>query len=111
MDVGRAPIDLALKPDGGEIFVANFLSDSVSEIYNSTDEVGDTYMIGAGPVSGLVSRDNALLYRIISGRDVNEAPTCDHTGDPDANFPRALPRTRLHPEPHSLWERRAGDGR
>jgi YVTN family beta-propeller protein len=62
MDVGRAPVDLALKPDGGEIFVSNSLSDSVSEIYNTTDEVGDTYMIGENPVFGLVSRDNALLY-------------------------------------------------
>jgi YVTN family beta-propeller protein len=62
MDVGRGPSDLALKPDGGEIFVSNSLSDSVSEIYNTTDEVGDTYMIGAEPVFGLVSRDNSLLY-------------------------------------------------
>jgi YVTN family beta-propeller protein len=62
MDVGRAPVDLALKPDGGEVFAANSLSDSVSEIYNTTDEVGDTYMIGADPVRGLVSRDNSLLY-------------------------------------------------
>ncbi len=62
MDVGHAPVDLALKPDGGEIFVSNSLSDSVSEIYNTTDEVGDTYMIGDDPVRGLVSRDNALLY-------------------------------------------------
>ncbi|MGO8933260.1 MAG: beta-propeller fold lactonase family protein [Terracidiphilus sp.] len=62
MDVGRAPVDLALKPDGGEIFASNSLSDSVSEIYNSTDEVGDTYMIGNTPVRGIVSRDNSLLY-------------------------------------------------
>jgi YVTN family beta-propeller protein len=62
MDVGRAPVDLAMKPDGGEIFASNSLSDSVSEIYNTTDEVADTYMIGADPVFGLVSRDNALLY-------------------------------------------------
>lgn len=62
MDVGRTPIDLAMKPDGGEIFASNSLSDSVSEIYNSTNEVGDTYMIGADPVRGLVSRDNSLLY-------------------------------------------------
>jgi YVTN family beta-propeller protein len=62
MDVGRAPVDLALKPDGGEIFVSNSLSDSVSEIYDSTDEVGDTYMIGNNPVRGIVSRDNSLLY-------------------------------------------------
>ncbi len=62
MDVGRGPSHLALKPDGGEIFVSNSLSNSVSEIYNTTDEVGDTYMIGAEPVFGLVSRDNSLLY-------------------------------------------------
>jgi YVTN family beta-propeller protein len=62
MDVGRGPVDLALKPDGGEIFVSNSLSNSVSEIYDTTDEVGDTYMIGDEPVRGLVSSDNSLLY-------------------------------------------------
>lgn len=62
MDVGRGPVDLALKPDGGEIFASNSASDSVSEIYATTDEVGDTYTIGDNPVRGLVSRDNALLY-------------------------------------------------
>jgi len=62
MDVGLAPVDLAMKPDGGEIFASNSLSDSVSEIYNTTDEVGDTYMIGNNPVRGLVSPDNSLLY-------------------------------------------------
>lgn len=62
MDVGRAPVHLALKPDGGEIFVSNAQSDSVSEIYNTTDEVGDTFVIGDNPVVGLVSRDNSLLY-------------------------------------------------
>ncbi len=62
MDVGRAPVHLALKPDGGEVFASNSLSNSVSEIYATTDEVGDTYMIGEDPVMGLVSRDNSLLY-------------------------------------------------
>ncbi len=62
MDVGHAPVDLSLKPDGGEIFASNSLSDSVSEIYNTTDEVGDTYLIGDDPVSSVVSRDNSLLY-------------------------------------------------
>jgi YVTN family beta-propeller protein len=89
MDVGREPVDLAMKPDGGEIFVSNSLSDSVSEIYNTTDEVGDTYMIGANPVFGLVSHDNSLLYvanlrsqevtvySIVDGRRVGSA----HVGD------------------------------
>jgi YVTN family beta-propeller protein len=62
MDVGKAPVHLALKPDGGEIFVSNSMSDSVSEVYDTTDEVGDTYMIGDEPVFGLVSRDNSLVY-------------------------------------------------
>jgi YVTN family beta-propeller protein len=56
LDVGRAPVQLALKPDGGEIFV------SISEIYAGTDEVGGAYMIGDDPVRGLVSADNTLLY-------------------------------------------------
>jgi YVTN family beta-propeller protein len=62
LDVGQAPQRLALKPDGGETFVLNSLSDSVSEVYNNTDEVGDTYMIGDDPMGGLVSGDNSLLY-------------------------------------------------
>jgi YVTN family beta-propeller protein len=62
LDVGQGPVHLALKPDGGEIFVSNSLSDSISEVYNGTDEVGNTYMIGDDPVRGLVSNDNALLY-------------------------------------------------
>jgi YVTN family beta-propeller protein len=62
LDVGRAPVQLALKPDGGEIFASNSLSNSISEIYAGTDEVGGAYMIGDDPVRGLVSADNALLY-------------------------------------------------
>ncbi len=62
LDVGRAPVQLALKPDGGELFVSNSLSDSISEVVTSTDDVGGAYMIGDGPVRGLVSSDNSLLY-------------------------------------------------
>ncbi len=32
LDVGKMPVHLAMKPDGGEIFVSNFGSDSFSEI-------------------------------------------------------------------------------
>jgi YVTN family beta-propeller protein len=62
LDVGRQPVQLALKPDGGEIFVSNSLSDSISEVITGTDEVLGAYLMGAGPVRGLVSSDNALLY-------------------------------------------------
>lgn len=62
LDVGQAPMQLALKPDGGELFVLNSLSNSISEVVTSTDDVGGAYMIGDYPVRGLVSADNALLY-------------------------------------------------
>lgn len=62
MDVGRAPLQLALKPDGGEVFVSNSLSDSISEVITTTDDVLGAYMIGDGPVRGVVSSDNLVLY-------------------------------------------------
>jgi len=62
LDVGRAPVHLALKPDGGEVFVSNSLGNSISEIYANTDDVAGAYLMGDDPVRGLVSSDNALLY-------------------------------------------------
>jgi YVTN family beta-propeller protein len=62
LDVGRGPVQLALKPDGGELFVSNSQSNSISEVVTSTDDVGGAYMIGDDPVRGLVSSDNAFLY-------------------------------------------------
>jgi YVTN family beta-propeller protein len=62
MDVGHAPVQLAIKPDGGELFAANAQSDTISEIVTNSNDVGGAYMIGDEPVSGLVSRDNTLLY-------------------------------------------------
>lgn len=62
LDVGHGPVQLALKPDGGEVFVANSLSDSVSEVITGTDDVLGAYMMGDDPVEGLVSRDNSTLY-------------------------------------------------
>ena len=62
LDVGRAPVHLALKPDGGELFVSNSASDSISEVVTGTDDVGGAYLMGDEPVRGLVSSDNSLLY-------------------------------------------------
>jgi len=62
MDVGRSPVDLALKPDGGELFAVNSASDSISEVLTGTDDVQGAYMMGDDPVGGLVSKDNSLLY-------------------------------------------------
>jgi YVTN family beta-propeller protein len=69
LDVGEAPAHLAMKPDGGEIFVSNSGSDSISEIATWTNEVGGTYTIGSKPVSGIVSRDNSTLWVSNFGAD------------------------------------------
>jgi len=93
LDVGKTPAHLALKPDGGEIFVSNFDSDSISEIATGTNEVGGAYLIGAHPSHGIVSADNAFLwvsnfnadsigvYSIDDGRRIN---TVHVGGGPDA---------------------------
>ena len=69
LDVGDKPVSLAMKPDGGEIFVSNYGSDSISEIATWTDEVGGTYTIGSKPVRGIVSQDNSTLWVANSGAD------------------------------------------
>jgi YVTN family beta-propeller protein len=93
LDVGRSPVHLALKPDGGEIFVSNFDSDTISEIATQTNEVGGAYLVGAHPAAAIVSADNSTLwiskfnagaievYSIDDGKTINTV----HVGDgPDA---------------------------
>jgi YVTN family beta-propeller protein len=62
LDVGKTPMHMALKPDGGEAFVSNYDSDTISELTTSSNEVGGSYLVGAHPARGLVSADNSLLY-------------------------------------------------
>jgi YVTN family beta-propeller protein len=69
LDVGRTPVQLALKPDGGEIFVSDFDSDTISEITTGTTEVGGAYLVGAHPASGIVNTDNTLLWVANSNAD------------------------------------------
>lgn len=67
--VGKQPKYLLLKPDGGEIFVSNSGSDTISEIATYTNEVGGTYTIGSQPGSGLVTADNSSLWVSAQGSD------------------------------------------
>ncbi|HEV2276652.1 MAG TPA: YncE family protein [Acidobacteriaceae bacterium] len=62
LDVGESPVHLALKPDGGEIFVSNYGGDTVSEIATGNDDVGGAYLIGEHPAGGVVSADNSTLW-------------------------------------------------
>ena len=58
----RQPVNLAVKPDGGELAVTNFDANSISIIETSTNEVGGSYLIGSQPARGLVTSDNSRLY-------------------------------------------------
>jgi YVTN family beta-propeller protein len=69
LDVGQTPIHIAVKPDGGEVFVANYDASSISEIITGPNEVNNTFLIGDHPVNALVSPDNSLLYVANFGSD------------------------------------------
>jgi YVTN family beta-propeller protein len=69
LDVGKTPISLTLKPDGGQLFVQNYEAQSISDISTATNEVNGTYLIGRNPVSGVVTDDNSLLYVANFGSD------------------------------------------
>jgi YVTN family beta-propeller protein len=93
LDVGATPVHLAVKPDGGEIFVSNFDSDSISEIDTWNNQVLGTYMIGNKPVHGVITRDNSTLWvadfasDLISVYSIDDGQlvTTVHTGSsPDA---------------------------
>ena len=70
IDVGRTPVSLALKPDGGELIVCNFDSDSISIIETGHDEVGNSTLIGQHPSKGVVTLDNSRLYVTNFGSDI-----------------------------------------
>jgi YVTN family beta-propeller protein len=62
LDVGRTPVSLTVKPDGGELVVCNFDSDSISMIETGNDEVGNSLEIGQHPSRGVVTLDSSRLY-------------------------------------------------
>lgn len=77
LDVGPQPIHLALKPDGGEIFVSNFGGETVSEIATNNNEVGGATVMGLHPWGGVVSADNSTLWVGNSGDNTVAAYSID----------------------------------
>src|SRR5439155_21712632 len=55
LDVGRTPVGVVLKPDGGELIVCNVQLNNISIIETTNNEVGGSYLIGTKPARGLVS--------------------------------------------------------
>jgi DNA-binding beta-propeller fold protein YncE len=66
-----------MKPDGGEIFVSNFGDDTISEIATGANEVGGAYVVGAAPLGGIVTADNATLWVSNSGDNTVAAYSID----------------------------------
>jgi DNA-binding beta-propeller fold protein YncE len=62
-------VQLALKPDDGEIFCSNFGSGSFSEIETGNNEVEGTYPIGNKPAYAIVGEDNNTLWVSNFGAD------------------------------------------
>jgi YVTN family beta-propeller protein len=62
LDVGKSPVSLTLKPDGGEMIAFNFDAGSISIIETTPNEVSGSFLIGSQPAHGVVSRDNSRLY-------------------------------------------------
>jgi YVTN family beta-propeller protein len=69
LDVGQTPVSLALKPDGGELMVCDFDSDSISIVETGNDEVGSSLVIGQHPARGAITLDNSRLYVSNFGSD------------------------------------------
>jgi YVTN family beta-propeller protein len=69
LDVGETPTQLAMKPDGGQIFCSNFGADSISAIDTQTNEVSRTDTIANRPVYSIVSADNSTLWISNFGAD------------------------------------------
>ena len=69
LDVGESPEHLILKPDGGELFVSNAVSGSITEVSTTTNEVSQTFGIGNRPQHSIVSADNSALWVANSGAD------------------------------------------
>jgi YVTN family beta-propeller protein len=69
LDVGETPVHLALKPDGGQIFVSNFGSDSISTIDTKNNDVDRTDAIASRPVYSIVGSDGSTLWISNFGSD------------------------------------------
>jgi YVTN family beta-propeller protein len=69
MDVGETPVQLALKPDDGQVFCSNFGSNSISAIDTQTNEVSRTDTIANKPVYSVVSADGSTLWVSNFGAD------------------------------------------
>ena len=73
--VGSSPLTAAITPNGLEVYVSNFGSNSVSVISTTTDTVVATVAVGSGPDALAVSPDGSRVYVAQHGGDVSVIDT------------------------------------
>lgn len=62
VDVGSSPLTAAITPDGLEVYVSNFGSNTVSVISTATDKVIATVAVGSEPDALAMSPDGSRVY-------------------------------------------------
>ena len=92
LDVGKLPVHLALKPDGGEVFSTNFGANSISEMSTWTNDVNGTYPVIVQPSSAVMSRDDSSLWITGFGSDAASLYNSD-----DGRIEASV-RTGSHPD-------------
>lgn len=71
ISVGNSPYTAVITPNGSEVYVSNYGSDTVSVIDASTDTVIATIAVGSGPDALAVSPDGSKVYVGQNGGDVS----------------------------------------
>ena len=67
INVGSSPVDIAYTPNNHDMYVANYLSNTVSVI-NSSNSVVDTITVGRSPVAIAYNSNNNDMY-VANGND------------------------------------------
>jgi YVTN family beta-propeller protein len=62
VQVGSRPIDLAITPNGTQVFVVNYFSDTVSVIDTLTNQVITTLNVGNAPLAIAITPNGAKAY-------------------------------------------------
>lgn len=75
ISVGTSPFTAVITPNGSEVYVSNFGSNTVSVISTATDTVVATVTVGSGPDALAVSPDGSKVYVGQNGGDVSVIDT------------------------------------
>jgi YVTN family beta-propeller protein len=60
---------MVLKPDGGEIYVNSFDTDTVQILNTNTNEPNGSFQVGRNPIYGVITHDMQRLYVANYGSD------------------------------------------